>query len=543
MSAPVVNSVGTEVSGTGAITVAWPDHTTDDIGVLLVESANEAVSTPAGWTAIANAGTGTAGNSAATSIYGFWKRAASAAEASVVVADTGARQIGVILVIRGCITDASPIDVSATSTQATVSASVSMPGVTTTVDEALILNVMTNSLGTSAATVQPSTLSNASLQSLARRLNTQSEGINGGETSGILPVGLFSFGSGGTSGSVGEGPDLTTTTPCRACLYVPNISTIAADINAADQGNILLILNFAGNKASYTTTINGVPTIDLAKYETNLRKFRPDADNTAFPDRLILADAIRRRRVLNYVVDEPNLSSATVAGITPAQTNQMALLHKAQWQGYAPLTLVRVPAETMASGWSGLSRPSSGWTGIDYCWSQYTLRHGRGATNTQPWTTPVSPTDLYNEQKQIITDNNLDMGVGVSLNLYIGGIGNDLDDISARWDTDGAGGSSALNWIRGDRTSTGQTVGEVITSLQTTDLAVIANPAFVQRFAEEMAAIEDVPFCLFWQHVRTGSAADEFIDFYQRADFQAAFAAAINAGLTRTTFSGWRTAK
>ena len=550
MSAPLVHAVGDSVAGVGDITVAWPDHAPDDVGILLVESSNQAPATPSGWAVINNTGTGTAGNNAATMIYAFYKRTSlTNTEANVVVTDTGNRQIGVIVTVRGCIASGNPVDISPTNVHATVSTAVSIPPVTTTVDETLIFNVLTNSLGTSIATVQNSTLSNPALQSLARRLNTQSEGIGGGGSDGFLPVGMFSFGSGGIAGEVGEGTDLTTDTPCRVCLFVPNINDIGGQITAADAGNILLILNLAGNKGSYTTTINGTPTLDMTKYTNNVRRFRPDDDNTAFADRLIFADAVRRRRIILYVVDEPNLTFDpgvnTVCNISTVEANSMGLLHKTLWQGYDPLTLIRVPAETMASGWNGQQKPTSGWTGFDYCWSQYTLRHGRGAANNQPWTTPVSPTDLLLEQRQIIADNNLNMGVGVSCNLYIGGIGNNIDGVSARWDTDGAGGSAALNYIRGDRLTSGlgQSVGEVITTLQTTDKALIVNPDFIVEFAEQMAADPDVPFCLYWQHTYTNSAADEFIDFYQRADFQAAFAAAIVAGEARATFGGWRTAK
>jgi hypothetical protein len=546
VSAPIVQAVGTEVAGTGAITVAWPaNHDVDDVGILLVESANQGVSTPAGWTLINNTGTGTAGVDAATSIYGFYKRAASAAEASVVVADTGTRQIGVIVVVRGCIASGSPIDISATGVQATVSTAVSIPTVTTTVATTLVFNVLTNSLNTSAATVQSSSLSNANLQSLVRRLNTQSDGILGGD-GGFLPVGMFDFGSGGSFGDVGDGPDLTTGTPCRVCMFVPNINTIGAQINTADQEDILLVLNVAGNKSSFTTTVGGVPTLDMAKYEANVRRFRPDDDNTAFADRLIFADAIRRRRIICYVIDEPNLNNGTVSNVPNISTNQansMGLLFKSIWQGYDPLTLVRVPAETMASGWNGQPKPSGGWTGFDYCWSQYTIRHGRGAAVNQPWSTPISPTAVLAEQRQIISDNNLNMGVAVSLNLYAGGIGNNYDDVVARWDTDGAGGSSSLNWIRGARIQGSQVEGETITSLQTTDMAVIANPEFIRRFAEEMADDPDVPFCLFWQHTRSGGPSDEFLSVYQRADYQDALADAITTGLARPTFGGWRTAK
>lgn len=548
MSAPLVQAVGTPVKGTGDIVVAWPaGHAVNDIGVLIVEHANQAPSAPAGWTQFASTGTGTAGAAAADGVTCFWKRAASAAEASVTVADTGTRQIGVILVFRGCIATGSPIDVVTTNFQATVSASATIPGVTTSLNDDLLVGILTNSLGVTTPTVRPATVVNTSLQNLVKRLNTQPDGTGGGVvTNGFLPIGMFSFGSGGADGDVGEGVDLTTAKPCTACMFVPNINTIGAQIDVADTKNILLILNLAGNKASYTVTVNGKPTLDMAKYESNVRRFRPDADNTSFADRLKLADAIRRRRVICYVVDEPNLNTGTVPNvpnISPAETNQMALLHKAIWSGYQPLTLVRVPAETMASGWNGLPKPSGGWTGVDYCWSQYTIRHGRGATVSQPWATPVNPQDVIDEQRAIIAANNLNMGVAVSLNVWAGGIGNDAPfGVTAKWDTDGPGGSSTTGWVTGTRDN-GPTVITTGTSPATSIKSVIANPNFIAKFAEITAQDPEVPFCLFWQHVDPGAAADEYISYYQRADYRAAFNAAIDFGLARTSFSGWRTAK
>ena len=545
MAAPLFHSIGTVVRGSGAINVSWGDHATDDIGVLLVESANQAVATPAGWTLIGNVGTGTAGVALATAVYAFWKRATSAAEATVTVADSGTRQTGVIMVFRGCITSGSPIDVSATSVQAAANVSVSMPGVTTTVVEDLIVNVMTNSLGISAATVQPSTLVNASVTNLSKRVNTQQDGTGGGgATDNSLPVGLSAFGSGGAFGDVGEGPGMDTVGPrCTVLLYVPNTADIGAQIDIADTHNITLVLNCAGNKPSFSTTVGGTLTLDMGKYEANVRRFRPDADNTGFADRIKFADAVRRRRIVFYVVDEPNLrnaDNANVPDISPVQVNQMALIYKAVWQGYQPLTIVRCAANTLFSGWGGLSRPSGGYTGVDYCWLQYNNNHGKGGTNT--WGVPRDPRDIWQEQRDIIEANNMQMGLCVSLNLWAGGIGQDFLGVTAKWDTDGPGGSSTLGYVLGDREGAQQ--AQVVTgTLSNTNKSVIANPNWIRKFTELAAADPDIPFVLFWQHVTPSSPSDEFINFYQRSDFQSALDDAITTGLARTTFAGWRTAK
>ena len=544
MSAPLLHAIGDVVAGTSDIVLSWPDHTADDIGVILVENANQIPSTPAGWTALASTGTGTAGATAATGIAAFWKRAASGTEANVTITDPGARAIGVLLVFRGCLTSGSPIDVSATSVQATVSAAVSIPGVTTTQGDELVVNVLTNSLLLDDETLQPSTLTNASVSNLTKRLNTQPDGVNGGATDASLPVGLMAFGSGDEFGDVGEGPDLTTAAPkFTACHYVPNINTIGAQIDTADANNILLVLHIAGNKSSYTTTIGGTPTLDMAKYTDNVRKFRPDADNTAFADRLKFADAVRRRRIVFYVVDEPYLTNSfnnNLPNITPQQTNQMGLLIKSVWADYSPITIVRAGADRLAAGWLGQGIPTGGYTGIDYCWLQYEQRLARGAFATQPWTTPFNPTTLLAEQRSIIASNNLDMGVIPSLNLWAGGIGRDFLGVSAAWDTDGPGGSSTLGYVIGIQ-NPGE--GTVVTTLTDSVRSLMSSPDWIRKFVDLMVADADIPCYFMWQVATSSNPASSYLTYFQRQDIEDALDYSITAGAARTSFTGWRTAK
>ncbi len=543
MSAPLVHSTGTEVAGSGDITVSWPDHATNDIGVLLVETANQAVSTPAGWTLIGSGGSGTAGAAAATKIFGYWKRAASAAEASVVVADTGTRQTGVIIVFRGCITSGSPLDGgSGTSGSGTA---VSFPSITTTVNDDMVVNVLSTALGVDAPTVQPNSLLNGSLTNLVKRFNSQADGVGGvGGTDTSLPVGLMSFGSGGSFGDVGEAADLSTTPPlCTACHYVPNTSTLGAQIDVADQKGITLMLILAGNKQSFSTTVNGTVTLDMAKFESNLRKFRPDADNTAFPDRLKLADAIRRRRAVVYVVDEPYLTqnfNSSIPNITPTQANQMGLLVKSIWQGYSPITVVRADAEKMAGGWLGLGVPSTGWSGFDYCVSQYELKYAKGGPASGSWFAGIHPTTFLQTHRQIIADNNLNLGIIPILNIWGGGIGVDTAGVTAAWDTDGPGGGSTLGWVRGIQQPS---EAQVMTTLDQTCKCVMANPAWIMKWADLMAVETDIPLFFMWQHSTSTNPASSFLTFYQRSDVQSAIDYAITTGAARTSFTGWRTAK
>lgn len=543
MANPVFQAAGAPVASTGPITVAWPAHEVDDVALLFVETANQAVtlSTPAGFTEITNQGTGTAGASSATRLTVFWARATSTAMASPVVADSGARQTGVILTYRGCIASGNPYDVFAGGVQATADAAVSIPGLTTTVAETLIVNALSNSLGVAATTVRPSSVANASLSNIAKRLNTQADGTGGGgATSTSLPVGLMGFGAGGDRGEVGQGPGLDFADPrCKVLLFVPNITDIGSKIDTADQHDILLLLNVAGNKGAWTTTVNGTVTLDMGKYEANVRKYRPTDDNTAFPDRLKFADAVRRKRVLLYVVDEPNLRNAdnpSVPDISPTQVNQMALIHKAVWPD--GLTIVRAAANTLNGGWAGLSKPSGGYTGVDYCWLQYNNNHAKGASGSQPWTTPNDPRDVWEEQRNIIAQNNLNMGLCVSMNLYVSGIGQDFLGVSARWDVGNDGGP--LNYLLGDREAARATE---VTTLLDSYRSLCTSPDWIKKFADLATADADAPFLMYWQHATATNPSNEFQAFYERADFQAAFDYAINKGLTRTVSNGLRTPK
>lgn len=539
MANPTYQAQGDLVRGAAGITVAWPLHEVDDIAILFVESANEAVtlSTPAGFVAVTNQGTGTGGAAAATRLTAFWCRATTTSMASPVVADSGTRQSGIILTFRGCIASGDPWDVFTGNVAAAPTTAVSMPGPTTTVVETLIVNAFSNSLGIDDETVRPASLANASVTNLTKRLNTQLDGVGGGTpTSDALPVGLMSFGGGGDFGDVGEGPGLDAADPrCTVAMFVPNRNTIGAAIDTADQHSILLVLNVAGNKGAYTSTVGGNQVLDMGKYEANVRAYRPDADNTAFADRAKFEAAVASRRIVFYVVDEPNLTSSLP--ISPTQVNQMALIHKAVWPGC--ITIVRVAANTLNGGWNAQSRPTGGYTGVDYCWVQYNNNHGKGNSGTvQPWVTPDDPRDVWQEQLDVIATNNMQMGLCVSLNVWAGGIGVDTLGVSAAWDTNDSGGGTP-GYTLGDRDA-GPT--EVL-SLVNANKSVIANPDWIRKFAELAAADEDIPFLLYWQHATSTNPSQEFLSIYQRADFEEAFDDAITTGLGRTSWNGWRTAK
>jgi hypothetical protein len=178
-AAPTYQAAGSAVSGTGAITPAWPTHQSGDVALLIVESANQAItlSTPAGFAAVTNSpqGTGTAGGTSATRLTVFWKRATTSAEPNPTVADSGDHQIARIITFRGVVASGNPWDVTAGNVASSASTSVSIPGATTTVANTLVVAIVTN--GTDTSSAQAGSWANSNLTSLTER-------VDGGTTSG-----------------------------------------------------------------------------------------------------------------------------------------------------------------------------------------------------------------------------------------------------------------------------------------------------------------------------------------------------------------------
>lgn len=177
--APTFVSGGIKAEGIGNIIPGLPPGLQpDDIMLLFVETANQTVSTPAGWSVMADSpqGTGTGGGVAATRLDVFWKRA-TPAEVAPTVTDPGDHAIGQILAFRGCINTGNPYDVTSGNTGAS-STSVSIPGDTTTVANCLIVLAVSNI--TDTATPQTSGYTNADLANLTERTDINTTQGNGG---------------------------------------------------------------------------------------------------------------------------------------------------------------------------------------------------------------------------------------------------------------------------------------------------------------------------------------------------------------------------
>lgn len=131
---------GALVSGTGALSaVAWPSgHVAGDLGVLFVQTANQPISAPSGWSQIGSSqGVGSPLFNG-TGLQVFYKIAASGAEPSITVADSGNHTLAKILAWRG-VDAASPLGATPNGTVASDAAALTFPSITTDADACVVV--------------------------------------------------------------------------------------------------------------------------------------------------------------------------------------------------------------------------------------------------------------------------------------------------------------------------------------------------------------------------------------------------------------------
>ena len=182
MAAPTfIGQSDTPSNGPGT-DVTWPvGHQADDIGILVIQSAAQTPATPAGWTFFQGASVGTAGAAGSTALYFYWKRAASAAEAALTIANPGDHRRARILAFRGCETSGSPIDAVTSDTEGTVDVSVVIPGIITLVNECYVVQAVGNATDTSSNQTTAGAWANASLTGFTRLSNgNTTAGVGGG---------------------------------------------------------------------------------------------------------------------------------------------------------------------------------------------------------------------------------------------------------------------------------------------------------------------------------------------------------------------------
>jgi hypothetical protein len=251
LAAPTFQAAGAQSNGAGAISVAWPTHQIGDVALLIVETANQAVTTPAGWTVVANSpqGIGTAGGAVATRLSVFWARATSAAMPNAAVADSGDHQIAQILTFRGVIGSGNPWDVTAGNTLTPASTAFTIPGAVTTVSDTLVVAIVANATDSNA--VQTSGWTNANLAGLAEIADAQRNSGNGGGFGAAAGVWAGTGNYGNTTGTLA-----TSSVQGRISIAL-RTSTITLG-NGTDPGNTSIAPGGAATMAgafTFTTAV------------------------------------------------------------------------------------------------------------------------------------------------------------------------------------------------------------------------------------------------------------------------------------------------
>jgi len=174
---PKVRAVGAAVAGTGGVTPPLPTGVQkDDILIMYLETENQAVTAPTGWTQV-HAPSITTGTP--TRLTVLWKRAV-AGEAAPNVPDPGDHVIARIIAVSGCIKTGNPWNVTGQGTEETSDTSVEFVSVTTTVDQCLVLQAASTGVDVSS-TAHASAWANSNLQAVTERMdNWTAEGAGGG---------------------------------------------------------------------------------------------------------------------------------------------------------------------------------------------------------------------------------------------------------------------------------------------------------------------------------------------------------------------------
>lgn len=267
---PTYVGKGAFASGTTALTVLPPGSLQNqDLLLCLVESANEAITTPSGYTQVANSpqSTGTAATAGGVRLGVFYKFT-NGTESNLTVADTGNHTTAIIVAFRG-VDPTTPIHITAGRVDASATSALSWSAVTTTIDNCLIVNCVALDKDL-ADTDTLSSAANASLANVTERHDqTVASGVGGGLA--VITGELATAGSSGTTTATG---DTSTThayiTIALAPAPVPVFISTSSNITAGGEATTAQLTPPSGKTTSDFTTgrmwdnENGTDTIDIA---------------------------------------------------------------------------------------------------------------------------------------------------------------------------------------------------------------------------------------------------------------------------------------
>lgn len=247
-------------SGTGALSVgAVSGVVADDLILLFVESANQNITTPSGFTQVTNSpvSTGTAAAAGGVRLAVFY-RFATGADGTTSVADSGDHTTAIKMAFRGVNTttpfDATPV--SGVKTPASTTAT--FPGITTATANAWIVHA--SGLDRDAAsTTTVGTATNANLTGITERHDqTISSGVGGG----LVVI----TGTKATAGATGNTTATVTSTIqvylTLALREAAPVQALQASISATGAVSATLT-TIPGTSASITATATATATLSL----------------------------------------------------------------------------------------------------------------------------------------------------------------------------------------------------------------------------------------------------------------------------------------
>lgn len=173
--AAAFQAAGTFVAGArlSTSTPTWPTHNVNDIALLFVTSEGSEtinLTTANGFVQITNSPQSTGSLRTDSQLAVYWCRASSTSmSAPVVAAGTTDTIYSGILTYRGCITSGNPWDVTAGSAKAPASTTATLPSVTTTVPNTLVVLPISSDLD--ITTPWTTSMTNAGLANLTERFD------------------------------------------------------------------------------------------------------------------------------------------------------------------------------------------------------------------------------------------------------------------------------------------------------------------------------------------------------------------------------------
>lgn len=177
---PTINSVGSAFSSTAAPTATLPGTVAaNDILVLVLQSSQQAIATPAGYAQLGpQNGVGAAAAAGSTRLGIFWKRAGGS-ESAPTIADSGDHTYGVMFTVRGCPTTGDPFRMLGQAWKFTASTTGTADSGAVRTANSLVVSIFAHAVDSASA--QGSSPTNASLASVTEVFDgATTDGTGGG---------------------------------------------------------------------------------------------------------------------------------------------------------------------------------------------------------------------------------------------------------------------------------------------------------------------------------------------------------------------------